>query len=188
MSTCAIIIIKLKFSTALHMKFYASSIFHFSEKDMIENSLLECNLSNDILQKLNHGKWGVSELNSIKLDQESLTLTLVFESKTISSFTIPESFITKVFNIDDSANIVFNCRWEDLEFPWKKTVIKKFDNKLIYDNTIIQNVIFKNSNQQFFDCKWLIRSNLDEILIQKNMPEEIISYVIGSKSVDIVSI
>ena len=188
MSTCAIIIMKFKFSTVLHMKFSTNSIFHFSEKDMMENPLLECNYSDDILQKLNHEKWGVSELNSIKLDQESLTLTLEFESKTISSFTIPESFITKVFNIDDSANIVFNCRWEDLEFPWKKTVIKRFDNKLIYDNTIIQNVIFKNSNQQFFDCKWLIRSNLDEILIQKNMPEEIISYVIGSKSVDIVSI
>jgi hypothetical protein len=188
MSTCAIIIMKFKFSGALSMKFAASKIFHFSDKDIIENPQLECYYYDEILQKLNQEKWGVSELNSIKLDQESLTLTLEFETRTISSFTIPEPFIKTIFYIDDSANIVFNCRWEDLAFPWIKTVIKKFDDKLIYNNTIIKDVIFKDSNQRFFDCKWLIRSNLDEILIQKNMPEEIISYVIGSKSVDIVSI
>lgn len=83
---------------------------------------------------------------------------------------------------------MFNCRWEDLAFPWIKTVIKKFDDKLIYNNTIINDVIFKDSNQRFLDCKWLFRSDLDKILIQKNMPKEIINYVIGSKSVDIVSI
>jgi hypothetical protein len=188
MSTCAIIIMKFKFSGALSMKFAASKIFHFSDKDMIENPQLECHYSDDILQQLNQEKWGVSELNSIKLDQESLTVTLEFTSRTISSFTIPEPYLTTIFYIDDSANIVFNCMWEDLEFPWIRTVIKKFDDNLIYNNTIIKDVIFKDSNQRFFDCKWLFRSDLDEILIQKNMPKEIINYVIGSKSVDIVSI
>lgn len=188
MSTCANIIMTFKFSGTLSMKFAASKIFNFSDKDLIENSQLKCHYSDDILQKLNQEKWGVSELNSIRLDQESLTVTLEFESRTISSFTIPEPFIKTIFYIDDSANIVFNCRWEDLAFPWIKTVIKKFDDKLIYNNTIINDVIFKDSNQRFLDCKWLFRSDLDKILIQKNMPKEIINYVIGSKSVDIVSI
>ncbi|UTP72751.1 hypothetical protein NLG07_00490 [Alteromonas sp. LMIT006] len=142
------------------------------------------NPNNDNSYKyLNWENFGVCEIFSTTSCDDKIILSAGFRSNAsrVESETMDE-FFKSILSVDKSASIELNWFYSSQTPHYGKQVANRDDDIVVVKEITIKDIEYKDFDHAY-DDSWVSANKIEDILIEKGIPEEKIKYVDGSLSV-----
>ena len=144
--------------------------------------------NDDSYKYLNWVNFGVCEIFNTTSCDDKIILSAGFRSnaRRVESETM-DNFFKSILSVDKSASIELNWFYNSQTPYYGKQVANRFDDIVVVKEITIKDIEYKDYGYAY-DDNWVSEYKIEDILMEKDIPEEKIKYVDGSLSVRKVSI